>query len=154
MAPFFIFFYGFMMADMGYGLLMMLISFIIMKKARPNGPTMRYMIPLLGLCGVSTFIMGAITGGFFADFLPPQLAMMALDPNTSFTAMPALFSPLDDALRGVDRISGHRPRRRSSPVWRVSMYRQIKRGEILLVAALCNEGALAIRSSSWWAWVP
>ena len=40
--------------------------------------------------------MGALTGGFFGDLLP-QLAMM-LNPDTTFTAMPALFSPLDDAL--------------------------------------------------------
>ena len=136
MAPFFIFFYGFMMADMGYGLLMILISLWIMKKARPNGPTMRHMIPLMGLCGVSTFVMGAITGGFFGDLLP-QLAMM-LDPDTAFTAMPSLFSPLDDALAvligslaiGVAQIFTGMA---------VSMYRQIKRGEVL--AALCNEGA-------------
>lgn len=136
MAPFFIFFYGFMMADMGYGILMMLASVIIMKKARPKGPTMRHMIPLLGLCGVSTFIMGAITGGFFGDLLP-QLAMMR-NPDTTFTAMPALFSPLDDALAvligslaiGVAQIFTGMA---------VSMYRQIKRGEVM--AALCNEGA-------------
>lgn len=136
MAPFFIFFYGFMMADMGYGLLMMLASWIVMKKAKPNGPTMRHMIPLLGLCGVSTFIMGALTGGFFGDLLP-QLAMM-LNPDTSFTSMPALFSPLDDALAvligslaiGVAQIFTGMA---------VSMYRKIKRGEVM--DALCSEGA-------------
>ena len=31
MAPFFILFYGIMMADMGYGLLMMLASLIVLK---------------------------------------------------------------------------------------------------------------------------
>lgn len=136
MAPFFIFFYGFMMADMGYGLLMMLASVIVMKKARPNGPTMRYMVPLLGLCGVSTFIMGAVTGGFFGDLLP-QLAMM-INPDTTFTAMPSLFSPLNDALAvligslalGLIQIFAGMA---------VSMYRQIKRGEVM--AAICNEGA-------------
>ena len=136
MAPFFIFFYGFMMADMGYGLLMMLASWFIMKKAKPNGPTMRHMIPLLGLCGFSTFIMGALTGGFFGDLLP-QLSMM-LNPNTTFTAMPALFSPLNDALAvligslaiGLAQIFTGMA---------ISMYRQIKRGEVM--AALCNEGA-------------
>lgn len=136
MAPFFIFFYGFMMADMGYGLLMMLISLVVMKKAKPDGPTMRHMVPLLGLCGISTFIMGMLTGGFFGDLLP-QLAMM-INPETKFTAMPALFSPLDDALMvligslaiGVVQIFTGMA---------VSMYRQIKNGEVM--AALCNEGA-------------
>ena len=95
MAPFFILFYGMMMADMGYGLIMMLVSLIVVKKAKPRGPTVRNMFPLLGLCGVSTFFFGAITGGFFGDFLP-QL-MKLINPESTF-ALPALFSPLDDAL--------------------------------------------------------
>lgn len=136
MAPFFIFFYGFMMADMGYGLVMMLLAWFIMKKARPNGPTMRHMIPLLGLCGVSTFIMGAVTGGFFGDLLP-QLAML-LNPDTTFTAMPALFSPLDDALAVLIGSLGIGLAQIFTGM-AVSMYRQIKRGEVM--AALCNEGA-------------
>ena len=37
MAPFFILFYGIMMADMGYGILMILASVIISKKYRPKG---------------------------------------------------------------------------------------------------------------------
>ncbi len=95
MAPFFILFYGMMMADMGYGLIMMLVSLIVVKKAKPRGPTVRNMFPLLGLCGVSTFFFGAITGGFFGDFLP-QIAKL-INPESTF-ALPALFSPLDDAL--------------------------------------------------------
>lgn len=136
MAPFFIFFYGFMMADMGYGLLMMIASVVILKKAKPKGPTMRHMIPLLGWCGISTFIMGALTGGFFGDLLP-QLAMM-LDPDTTFTAMPALFSPLDDALAvligslciGLCQIFTGMG---------INIYKQIKRGQMM--EALCNEVA-------------
>ena len=134
MAPFFIFFYGFMMADMGYGLLMMLVSYIVMKKTRPKGPTMRHMIPLLGLCGVSTFIMGALTGGFFGDLIP-QLVMLTTGKEI---ALPSLFSPLDDALAvligslaiGLVQIFTGMG---------VNMYRKIKKGEVM--DALCNEGA-------------
>ena len=54
-----------MMADMGYGLLMMIASVIISKKYRPKG-TSGELFSLLGLCGISTFIMGALTGGFSA----------------------------------------------------------------------------------------
>jgi len=136
MAPFFILFYGMMMADMGYGLVMMIVSAWAMKRLKPKGATMRYMTPLLGLCGVSTFIWGALTGGFFGDLLP-QMAML-IDPNTSFTAMPALFSPLDDAvpvligalILGVIQIFVGMG---------VSMYRKIKQGQTM--DALCNEGA-------------
>ena len=48
MAPFFILFYGIMMADMGYGLLMMIASVIIGKKYRPKG-TSGELFSLLGL---------------------------------------------------------------------------------------------------------
>ena len=92
MAPFFILFYGIMMADMGYGLLMMIASVIIGKKYRPKG-TSGELFSLLGLCGLSTFIVGAMTGGFFGDFLTQLVAIVS--PGTVF-ALPKLFDPLDD----------------------------------------------------------
>ncbi len=136
MAPFFIIFYGMMMADMGYGLIMMGLSAFIMKKAKPNGATMRYMIPLMGLCGVSTFIWGALTGGFFGDFLTQAVSI--LTKGQSSFVLPTLFSPLDDAVNvligalilGVIQVF-------TGMI--VSMYKQFKRGETM--AALCNEGA-------------
>ena len=134
MAPFFIVFYGMMLADMGYGLLMMIVSVWALKTLRPKGATMRYMTPLIGLCGLSTFIWGALTGGFFGDFLTQ---LVKLTTGGDF-ALPALFSPLDDAVPvligslvlGIIQIFLGMG---------VSMYRQIKRGEVM--AALCNEGA-------------
>jgi len=92
MAPFFILFYGIMMADMGYGLLMMIASVIIGKRYRPKG-TSGELFSLLGLCGLSTFIVGAMTGGFFGDFLTQLVAIVS--PGTVFT-LPKLFDPLDD----------------------------------------------------------
>ena len=135
MAPFFILFYGMMMADMGYGLIMMLASVVVIKKAKPDGATMRYMMPLLGLCGVSTFLWGAATGGFFGDLIPQLVQLM--NPGSTF-ALPKLFDPLDKAVNvlvgalvlGVVQIFTGMA---------VSMYKQIKRGEVM--AALCNEGA-------------
>ena len=135
MAPFFILFYGLMMADMGYGLLMMLASLVIQKKTRPNGPTMRHMIPLLGLAGASTFLFGALTGGFFGDLIPQLIKMYR--PESTF-ALPSLFSPLDDALAvlvgslalGVVQIFTGMA---------ISMRIKIKRGQVM--DALCSEGA-------------
>ena len=92
MAPFFILFYGIMMADMGYGILMMIASVVIGKKYRPKG-TSGELFSLLGLCGIITFIMGALTGGFFGDFLTQLVAIVS--PGTVF-ALPKLFDPLDD----------------------------------------------------------
>ena len=49
---------------------------------------------LMTLCGISTFIMGALTGGFFGDFLTQ---VVKLTTGGDFT-LPALFTPLDDTL--------------------------------------------------------
>lgn len=137
MAPFFILFYGMMMADMGYGLIMMILSAVVLIKAKPNGATMRYMIPLMGLCGISTFIWGFLTGGFFGDLIPQMRGLLTgVDPES--VPLWSLFSPLDDALAvlvgslvlGVIQIF-------TGMI--VSMVKQIKRGEIM--PALCSEGA-------------
>ncbi len=137
MAPFFILFYGMMMADMGYGLIMMLLSAVVLMKSKPNGATMRYMIPLIGLCGVSTFIWGFFTGGFFGDLIPQIRGLLSgADPKS--LSLWSLFDPLGDAvpvligslILGVIQVF-------TGMI--VSMYKQIKRGEAM--AALCNEGA-------------
>ncbi len=96
MAPFFILFYGIMMADMGYGLLMMIASVVVLKKSRPRAG-MHNFFALLGLCGVSTFIMGAVTGGFFGDFIPQLLKL--INPASTFVWFwPTLFTPLEDTM--------------------------------------------------------
>ncbi len=124
MFPFFILFYGMMMADMGYGLLMLILGFVL-KKTRPRG-MMDYMSGLLILGGVSTFIFGAITGGFFGDFLTQ---VVKLTSGKDF-ALPSLFTPLDDtlsilvgsmALGFVHIVTG----------MAVSFVRKIKKGKIL-----------------------
>ncbi len=134
MAPFFILFYGIMMADMGYGLLMMLGSLVVLKKMRPR-EGMKNFAGLLGLCGAATFLMGAVTGGFFGDFIPQLLKL--INPESTF-ALPSLFSPLDDALMvligslalGLVQIFTGMG---------ISMAKKIRRGEVL--SALMEEGA-------------
>ena len=93
MAPFFILFYGIMMADMGYGLLMIIAGLLISKKYAPKGLG-GHLFSLLPLCGVSTFIFGALTGGFFGDFLT-QLVLITSGKDF---ALPSLFTPLGDTI--------------------------------------------------------
>lgn len=95
MAPFFLLFYGIMMADMGYGILMVLISWLVLKKKKPGGQT-RNLLELMFEAGISTFIFGALTGGFFGD-APLQIARV-INPETTFTGLPYLFSPLENTL--------------------------------------------------------
>lgn len=68
MAPFFILFFGFMMNDIGYGLLMVLGTAIFLKKARPKGG-MRNMMAMFFMCGISSVFWGCLTGSLFGDFL-------------------------------------------------------------------------------------
>ena len=96
MAPFFILFYGIMMADMGYGLLMMAASLLVLKKKQPTGGN-RNFFALLGLCGISTFILGAMTGGYFGDFIPQLVKLF--NPESTFTWFwQPLFSPINDII--------------------------------------------------------
>ena len=94
MAPFFIIFYGMMMADMGYGLLMFIGGMLMIRKMKARGG-MRDFGELLIWCGISTFLWGAATGGFFGDFIPQ--AIRIVKPESTFT-MPALFTPLEDTI--------------------------------------------------------
>jgi len=99
MAFFFILFYGIMMADMGYGLLMFLAGLIISKKYQPKG-TGGHLFNLMFWCGISTFIMGVLTGGFFGDFIPKLVGMINPDAVAS---LPKLLTdppikPLDDTI--------------------------------------------------------
>ena len=133
MAPFFIFFYGMMMADMGYGLLMMLGCWFVVKKKNLRGENAQF-FNLFKYCGVATFFFGAITGSFFGDLIPKLTEMVS---GTAVT-LPSLFSPLDDALAvligslvlGVIQIFTGMA---------VSMYNKIRRGQTM--DALCSEGA-------------
>lgn len=137
MAPFFVLFYGMMMADMGYGLLMLIAGAFMMFKLKVKGGT-RNLAGLLLLCGSTTLVFGALTGGFFGDFLP-QLAKL-INPDTTFTGLPYLFSPLEDtmailigalALGVVQYITG----------MVIGFYKKCRDGDVL--SAVFDEGA-------WW----
>ena len=68
MAPFFILFFGFMMNDIGYGVLMALGTAFFLAKARPKGG-MKHMMSMFFMCGISSIFWGCLTGSFFGDFL-------------------------------------------------------------------------------------
>ena len=94
MAPFFILFFGIMMADMAYGILMIAGALFVLKKSKPREGTRNFM-ELVFWCGISTLVVGALTGGFLGDFIP-QLAKL-INPGSTLE-LPALFTPLDDTV--------------------------------------------------------
>ena len=77
---------------MGYGLLMMAGTQFVLRKTKPKNPNF---MELFFWCGVSTFIVGALTGGFFGDFIPQLLKI--INPASTFE-MPALFTPLTNTM--------------------------------------------------------
>ena len=90
MAPFFILFYGLMMADIGYGIIMIIAALVAIKKIKPRAGTLSF-CRLLLYCGISTLVMGALTGGLFSD--APYQLVHAINPDSKWEGLPWLFSP-------------------------------------------------------------
>ena len=95
MAPFFILFFGLMMADMGYGLIMIAAAIVAMAKMKPEGGS-RVFCQLLLYGGIATFAMGALTGGFFGD-VPYQLVHL-INPDSTWPGLWHLFDPEKDSI--------------------------------------------------------
>ena len=95
MAPFFILFYGLMMADMGYGLLMIIAAVVALKKIKPKEGTLSF-CQLLLYGGIATFVCGALTGGFFGNAL--EVVGQILDKPAGWGVLPALFNPMTDSM--------------------------------------------------------
>ncbi len=94
MAPFFILFYGLMMADMGYGIIMIAAALVAMAKIKPRGGTQAF-CQLLLYSGIATFVMGALTGGLFGD--APYRIVHMINPQSTWEGLPYLFSPVNDS---------------------------------------------------------
>lgn len=95
MAGFFILFYGIMMADMGYGLLMMIAALVVIKCMKPKGG-MKYFSHLLFEGGVSTFVMGILTGGFFGNAVPTLVEIFGGDSGALGILSDPFIDPLTD----------------------------------------------------------
>jgi len=91
MAPFYCIFFGLMLSDAGYGLIMTLITAIILKKYKLEG-TLSKMIRLLFFCGISTTFWGALFGGWFGD-------IVKVVSRGNINIEPIWFNPLDDPMR-------------------------------------------------------
>jgi len=96
MAPFFAVFFGIMLSDAGYGLLLVIAGLIALFKLKLKGGMRQAMI-LVTICGVSTFVWGALFGGFFGDAVA---SVYKLATGENFVADTALwFNPLNDPMK-------------------------------------------------------
>ncbi|MFH2137169.1 MAG: V-type ATPase 116kDa subunit family protein [Candidatus Omnitrophota bacterium] len=83
-APFFTLFFGFCLADAGYGLIIVLICAIFWEKVDPDK---RPFLILGSIFGISTFLFGLITGNLFGiELVKIEFfkKMVLLDPNQLF----------------------------------------------------------------------
>lgn len=100
---FFIFFFGFMFADVAYGIIIWAVCFFITRKYHPKY-TMGYMFRLGQYMGISTALCGVLTGGFFGDLIPKFAeGMLGMDP----AALPKWFNegivvnPINDPMTAL-----------------------------------------------------
>ena len=94
-ALFYIVFFGMMFSDAGYGLLMAIGCFIILKKFDLEGTTWK-MVKLFFYCGISTFVWGALFGGWFGDVVTVFSTTFL---GKAAELKPLWFNPLDDPMK-------------------------------------------------------
>jgi len=82
LAPFFFIFFGIMYGDGGYGLILMGLAWLAMKKIRMAGMARKLFI-LLMLGGAASVLVGAVTGSWFGSLPVP----------------PVWFSPMDNPMQ-------------------------------------------------------
>jgi V/A-type H+-transporting ATPase subunit I len=76
LAPFFFIAFGLCLTDAGYGLIIAIVAFIILRKLKLTRPA-RKIINLFLLCGISTIVLGSLMGGWFGV---PVKQLMLFDP--------------------------------------------------------------------------
>ncbi len=94
-ALFYIVFFGMMFSDAGYGLIMAIGCFVILKKFDLEGTTWK-MIKLFFYCGISTFAWGALFGGWFGDVVTVFSSTFL---GRAAELKPLWFNPLDDPMK-------------------------------------------------------
>ncbi len=91
MAPFFFVFFGMMLSDAGYGLVLA-IAGLLGAKYLDMGVNGKKLLKMLGYCGISTVFWGALYGSWFGDAIPKITEVffgnrvqvpMLLDPLTN-----------------------------------------------------------------------
>ena len=96
MLPFYVVFFGAIMADMAYGLLIFFGCLLGLKLLKPQkGTNMYNMLRLFTYCGLSTIVFGALTGSFLGDLF---FVVTELFTGTGVALPPLWFSPMDDPM--------------------------------------------------------
>lgn len=95
MAFFYYLFFGMMLSDAGYGLMMVIVTAIVLKKFKVEG-TLKRSLVMFKYCGISTLFWGALFGSWFGD-LPQTIASNFFGVKIATTAL--WFEPLNDPIK-------------------------------------------------------
>jgi len=95
LAPFYFIFFGMMLSDAGYGIIMAVGCFILLKKFKLEG-MMKKLIKMFYYCGISTIFWGIMFGGYFGDFI--QVAAKSLF-GLDVIINPAWFNPIQEPMK-------------------------------------------------------
>ena len=93
-ALFYAIFFGMMLSDAGYGIVMAAGCFIALKKYDLEGNTYK-MIKLFFYCGISTMFWGAMFGGWFGDFVQVFSRTIL---GKEIAVNPIWFNPIEDPM--------------------------------------------------------
>jgi len=94
-APFYCIFFGMMLSDAGYGIVLFLGCFIILKKFKLEG-FIKKLISTLMFAGISTIFWGAMFGGWFGDIVAVVSKTFF---NSDFAIDPIWFNPVNDPMK-------------------------------------------------------
>ena len=105
MAPFFILFFGLMMADVGYGLLMTIAAIVALKAMKPRGGTLAF-CQLLLYGGIATAICGYFTGGFFSNSVDQVVQVATQNPEWSLKNILPMWGVVDPQTQSIPVLIG------------------------------------------------
>ena len=91
--PFFTVFFGIMYADMGYGLVLLILGLLSKKFIKKSG-SWDYVKGLLIECGITTILFGFLFGGFFGDAIPTVTTMLGLPRIDLWAAVNPMKEPM------------------------------------------------------------
>ncbi|WP_317853727.1 V-type ATP synthase subunit I [Chakrabartyella piscis] len=94
LAPFYFIFFGMMLSDAAYGIIISVVCAVAIKKYKLEGSLYR-MVKMFFYCGISTFFWGAMFGGWFGDFFTVAAKLFF---GADFTIQPIWFNPLEEPM--------------------------------------------------------
>lgn len=99
MSFFYVFLFGMMLSDAGYGIIMSIACGIVLLKYKRMASGTNKMLRLFFWCGISTTFWGFMFGGFFGDAIDVIAHTFFGVPQSQAVLKPLWFAPLNSPMR-------------------------------------------------------